>query len=489
MAPIVEADPAGSLRARGRIQYLLASLVLLTPCYWLPRIQAGDLSSHIYNAWLAQLVEGGRLEGLKIAGQTTNVLFDLILGGLFRFAGPEIAQRAAVSLSVLVFVWGAFAFVSVVAGRRAWHLIPAAAMLAYGWVFHMGMFNFYLAMGLGFWAMALGWRPHPRRLALAAAILAVAYTAHALPVAWSLGLLAYAYAARRLTLDGRAWLLGSAALGLVFLHLAMGRLLAVHWTASQFSLASGADQAWVFDGKYYLAAVALLLLWVSLFANLLRLLGGRQIVTSIPFHLSALSAAAVCILPTTILIPGYRHALVYIAERMSLGAGICVCALLGSAPARAFQKYALLGTAAVFFAFLWHDERALNRFEDGMTGAIAALQPMERVVSPFVDPELRVNALAHMVDRACLERCFSYANYEPSTAQFRVRAAPGNWYVAGNYGDSWDLQNGKHIVRREEAPLIRIAFDSSGRWEAETLKEEVLCRSISWDVLRNRMMD
>jgi hypothetical protein len=489
MTPIATGEPAGSLTSRGRIQYLLTSLVVLAPCYWLPRIQAGDLSSHIYNAWLAQLVEGGRLEGLRIAGQTTNVLFDLVLGGLFRFLGPEGAQRAAVSLAVLVFVWGAFAFVSVVAGRRAWHLIPAAAMLAYGWVFHMGMFNFYLAMGLCFWVLALAWRPHPRRLALAAAILVVAYTAHALPVAWSLGLLSYAYVARKLTLIGRAWLLGSATICLVTLHLVIGRMLAVHWTADQFSLATGADQVWVFDGKYYLVALALLLLWVSLFANLLRLSGGRQLVSSIPFHLSVLSAAVVCILPTTILIPGFRHALVYIAERMSLGAGICVCALLGSAPVRAFHKWALLATAGIFFAFLWRDERALNRFEDGMTGVIATLEPMQRVVSPFVDPELRVNALAHMVDRACLERCFSYANYEPSTAQFRVRAAPGNLYVAGDYGDSWDLQNGKHVVRRGEPPLVRIGVDTSGRWAAETLKEDVLCRSISWDVLRNRMMD
>src|ERR1035438_6625693 len=50
------------------------SLLLLVPCYWQARVQAGDLSSHIYNSWLAQLIEGGRAPGLTIATQTTNVL-------------------------------------------------------------------------------------------------------------------------------------------------------------------------------------------------------------------------------------------------------------------------------------------------------------------------------------------------------------------------------------------------------------------------------
>jgi hypothetical protein len=35
--------------------YVPVSLGLLLPCYWQPRIQAGDLSSHIYNAWLTEL--------------------------------------------------------------------------------------------------------------------------------------------------------------------------------------------------------------------------------------------------------------------------------------------------------------------------------------------------------------------------------------------------------------------------------------------------
>jgi len=40
--------------------YIALSFLMLAPVYWQPRVQAGDLSSHIYNAWLAQLIEAGR---------------------------------------------------------------------------------------------------------------------------------------------------------------------------------------------------------------------------------------------------------------------------------------------------------------------------------------------------------------------------------------------------------------------------------------------
>src|SRR6476659_4711486 len=80
-----------------RVKIALLSVVLLIPCFWQRRIQAGDLSSHIYNSWLAQQIELGKAPGLVITPLSTNVLFDLILSSLFRIAGSEPAQRIAVS--------------------------------------------------------------------------------------------------------------------------------------------------------------------------------------------------------------------------------------------------------------------------------------------------------------------------------------------------------------------------------------------------------
>src|ERR1700687_3311199 len=76
-----------SALVRNRAVYALVSLLLLLPVYWQPRVQAGDLSSHIYNAWLAQLIETGKAPGLVVVSQTTNILFDLILSALFQVGG------------------------------------------------------------------------------------------------------------------------------------------------------------------------------------------------------------------------------------------------------------------------------------------------------------------------------------------------------------------------------------------------------------------
>jgi len=36
------------------------SALMVVPCWWHRRIEAGDLASHVYNAWLAQLIEKGQ---------------------------------------------------------------------------------------------------------------------------------------------------------------------------------------------------------------------------------------------------------------------------------------------------------------------------------------------------------------------------------------------------------------------------------------------
>ena len=109
----------------------------------------------------------------------------------------------------------------------------------------------------------------------------------------------------------------------------------------------------------------LLLVEGLLFIRLLRDNGGGSVVGGIPFHLCVIAASAVCVLPGVVLLPGYSHALAFVAERLSLGVAICVCALLGTVELRKVESAALLTVAAVFFGFLYRDARALNAFEDG----------------------------------------------------------------------------------------------------------------------------
>lgn len=475
--------PALAALGRSRWLYVLVSVLLLAPCYWQPRIQAGDLSSHIYNAWLAQLIESGRIQGLQIVRQTTNILFDLMLGGLFKLLGAEAAQRISVSLAVLIFIWGAFTFASVVSGHKPWQIMPSIAMLAYGWVFHMGFFNFYLSLGLCSWALALLWKPSARRAAAAIPILILAYLAHALPVAWAVGLVAYLLIARRLPDKLRPYVIAGSFVAMGIVHAVLAGTMVTNWSLQQITLTTGLDQIWVFDAKYYVVLVALLIVWANLFLSLIRLTNARQVVSSMAFQLCLVSAAAVFILPTMVLFPGFHHALVFIAERMSLGVGICLCALLACARPRRFERGALIAVALLFFAFLYHDERALNSFEDRMQDTVAQLPPGQRVISAIDAPDLRVNALAHVIDRVCIGHCYSYANYEPVTAQFRIRAEVQNPYVAHNYEDSWLMQVGLYVVKDHDLPLYQIDLDAGGQMIVKSLRAGFPCGSTKWKVL------
>ena len=92
------AEPARFLRKHW-LRLLGASAVVLAPCFWHREIVASDLGSHLYNAWLVQLIRHGQAPGLWIAPQRTNVLFDLLLSGFGSILGLRAAEKIAVSLA------------------------------------------------------------------------------------------------------------------------------------------------------------------------------------------------------------------------------------------------------------------------------------------------------------------------------------------------------------------------------------------------------
>src|SRR6266446_3541013 len=173
------------------LQVAAISVGLLIPCFWHRRIEAGDLASHVYNAWLAQLIERGQAPGLYLARQWNNVLFDLLLLKLGNFVGLAAAQKILVPLCVLIFFWGAFALVAAVSRRPPWFFLPCLAMLAYGWTFNLGFFNYYLSLGLGFFAIAIIWRGRGRELIPAAVLAVIVVVAHPQGFVWLVGCTSY----------------------------------------------------------------------------------------------------------------------------------------------------------------------------------------------------------------------------------------------------------------------------------------------------------
>ena len=178
--------------------YAIVSAAILIPCFWHRQIEAGDLASHAYNAWLAQLIASGKAPGLYISHQLNNVLFDVLLFHAANLFGFAIAQRIVVSLCVLIFFWGVFAFVATACGKRPWALTPCMAMLAYGYCFNMGFFNFYLSLGLACFALALIWERPARSWRGAAVLLPLIFAAHPLGAVWLCSAAAYRKASQRL---------------------------------------------------------------------------------------------------------------------------------------------------------------------------------------------------------------------------------------------------------------------------------------------------
>ena len=470
-----------ALHLRAALAVLLLSLLLIAPCLLAPRIQAGDLSSHIYNAWLARLIDQNEAPGLYLAPMSSNWLFDVMLLNAWKLGGPEFAQRFCVSASVLIFFWGSFALTGVLAGKRPWTVTPILAMLSYGWIFHSGFFNYYLSMGFCFWIMALLWIPSWKAALAALPLALLAFSAHILPVAIVLGLLAYLWLARALPPRRLPFLLLAAIVALAAAAWLASRLLTVQWTGRQWILISGANQFLIFGPKYVAVFLFALFLWAGLLARYLRSRGWPGAARDPSLHLLVLCAAAVLILPSGILPPGMHHPLLFIPERISLWVAVLLTGIHAGVPWSRGERWLPAILAAVLFSFIGIDWRALNRLEDHLERAVASLPPGQRVVNTVSGANAAFNPIVHLIDRVCIRRCFSFANYEASTANFRVRALGPNPIVIDNYADSFALQSGGYVVKPDDFPLYGLFQNIDGTFFARPfqLGEQIFVTTIA----------
>jgi len=443
--------------------YTFGSVAALIPCFWQSRIQAGDLASHLYNAWLAQLIHQGQAPGLKLVSLTTNVLFDWIIGWLLPALGAGATQHIAVPLAVLIFVWGAFAFVKKISGKRPDIWLIAIVMLAYGWVFHMGFFNYYISLGLCFWALSLAWDFRPAGLAPAAALFALAYVAHGLPLAWSAGVLAYRLAADRLLPNRRGQVFVTAVAGVLLLTFTIGSVWRTQWFGDQLASSIGVDQVVPYAARYWWVSLLLALAIVYAVVYVVRVRGWRAALSWTPVHIALLTSLGIVVIPNWISIPNYNHALVFLAQRTSLTLCIVLCAVAASSPPQRMPKYLLIGAAILFFGFLYRDEAALNGLEDQIAAAVAQLPANSRVLSAVEAAYVRSNPVSHMIDRECIGRCYSYGNYEPSSSQFRVRLSGASPLVVATDRAANQLQGGSYIVQPRDVPVYQIFANPDGQ--------------------------
>jgi hypothetical protein len=448
---------------------LLISAAILIPCFWHAHIQAGDVASHVYNAWLAELVQQGKAPGVYLVWQGKNVLFDLMLSQFGRLFGLGIAEKLAVSLCVLVFFWGVFALASVAAGRRPWFLLPGLAMLAYGYVFHMGFMNYYLSLGLACFGLAALWKGSRRGILVAALLSPVALLAH--PLGFLLLVAVGAYRLLWPKMRGWAeWLppAGALAIGLfVRWWLVRHPELQADWPEPPFLQWNGADQLWVFRPatKYLEAAVVAFVLVASL-VDLIPRKGQakneKERRIFVEFYVVAFCFTS--LLPENLRPDPNAGWIGLLVSRLTLISAIFAFGWLATLRPRVWHLAALGTCAAMFFTFVYRDTALAERIEGGAEAITRQLPFGTRVLATIHEPDdMRVGAF-HVVDRACVEHCFLYSNYEAATRQFRVRVKEGSPVGVASTDDSEDMQFGSYEVQEEDLPMKQIYQGDMADW-------------------------
>ncbi|MFZ0432576.1 MAG: hypothetical protein WAL86_07770 [Candidatus Acidiferrales bacterium] len=451
--------PAARFAARHWWQLLLISLAMLIPCYWHQRLEAGDLGSHTYNAWLAQLIERGQVSGLAIVRLHQNVLFDLLLSGIAKFLPLLAAEKIAVSVVVLIFFWGAFALAAAASRRAPWMVIPFLAMFAWGWTLEIGFLNYYFSLGISFWGLAIFWRGTTLERLWIFALAPLALLAQGAGALWMLGGAAYIWAGERFPLRHQIWLLLAGAGGIFALRLWLYHRYIADPPSLPLYEFSGADQLVLFGSRYWWPAVIFLaLLLTSLIAGWIETHRDANYWKrfALAAQLLALVQAGVWLLPDGIHFPQFTAAYSLITPRLTMLSAILLCCLLAAVPPRAWRAAAFVALAGCYFAMLYRDTGIVNGMEAQAERLIESLPPNQRVLATIEPPEGSHLVVHHIVDRACIDRCFSYGNYEPPSDAFRIRVLRPNPYVMSNVSSTAAMEEGSYRVQPSDLPAYQI---------------------------------
>jgi hypothetical protein len=454
---------AGRFLHGNALAILVVSALLVVPCFWHSRIQAGDLGSHVYNAWLAQLIEHHQVSGLTIARQWNNILFDLLLLHVGNLVGLAIAEKIAVSFAVLVFFWGCFSFLAEVSGSPPWKLAPFLFVLAYGYVFHMGFMNYYLSIGFAFFALALAWRSGAGNWLLAILLSLVSLSAHPIGFLLFVTLSAYICLWRILPRWTR---LALPTIAIIFLFLmkfyfAAHETLDADWRDTGFLQLLGQDQLNLF-GHRYVTLSWVLLAWgvacalAAIYDWIFRALSPSGVLR-LAIELYLIAVIATFCLPENFRVSLYAGWIGLLVSRLTLVTAIFGLLVLASLRLPRWSVFGSSLCAAVFFFFLYQDTGKLDRMEASARAVVRTLPPGTRIVAVANPPgDWRIQFIYHSIDRACIGRCFSFANYEPSSLQFRVRALPDSHLVTTSVEKSDDMSSGDYIVQKDDLPLTSI---------------------------------
>lgn len=434
----------------------IVSALLVVPCFWQAHLECVDLGSHTYTAWISSLIAAGKAPGLYLAHSSTNVLFDWLLAASCAIFGYDGGGKVAAAVCVLLFFWGALALVGALTGNKDRYLAIPTAMLAYGWTFQTGLFNFYLSLALAFWGLAALLSPAKKIRMSLLVLVPLMWMAHPLGVIAFAGIGSFLLVTRTAGWRGiGAWLLAGIGVlgGLRWLLAARYRL--NFWGEPWFFM-NGIDQLILWGTGYrWVALIALALVVAAVIEVLLRghsdpsQRGKLARVAA----LYVLAFAAVLILPDGARYSASEAAVTYLTPRATTLAAVMMVAVVALAPGRKWKLLAWALTALAFFAMLFNDQARLSRLEDETAALVQRLPKDSRIVAvAYWRQPWRVIS-PHFEERACIGHCFIVSNYEIASRQFRVRARATNEMAEADFEKADAMQRGEYVVQAADLPL------------------------------------
>lgn len=291
---------------------------------------------------------------------------------------------------------------------------------------------------------------------------ALAYVAHPIGFLWLIGTLAYVKLREKLPGWWKVTLPMAAAAGFyaVYWFASHKPALSADWDRGPFYLYNGADQLALYGKRYVWLAVAVFCLGVVCvavdFLGKPRKAGSwKQFV--LPAEWYAVAFCATALVPENLRPSPDAGWIGLLGSRLTTVSAIFGLCFLGFLKPRKWQLAGFGVSALVFSAFLYQDTRWLNRLEANGEKLVSSLSPGTRVIVTLDAPQgSRIQFIHHSVERACIGHCFSYANYEASSKEFRVRVREGSPVVTSSTDTAEDMAAGEYDIEETDLPMKQI---------------------------------
>jgi hypothetical protein len=443
------------------VYWILGLILLIIPAMWLPA--SGDMPSHLYNAWLTHQVKHG-LAGFTLTTQFTNVATDILLYRLLPL-GPHFAAASVNMLTVIVFFVGSVMFIRSVSERLPWPCLVMLAMFAYGVMYWLGFTNYMMGCGCGFMALGLGNSKFRYARWLALLMLILTFLMHLFVFAWTMGaaivLMVIPRIPERFRLGGNLVVMAMSLAPLLFIHQTMYHL----WGLEQAKSILGSDIIYVFGDGSYVVLVIINLIFLSLFlTNRDRL---RQFMKSPLAWLYMMNAIFIFIVPHTVTWPAGNviaadglpplSMLAFLTERLAFLQCVLLTALMANMSWEKWQKIAIVIVLCLHCFMGYQTAEKMVWAEQKLQETILSLPQGAKVIVDISLPGLRVPVAHHLIDTVCIDRCYDFADYEPSIGHFRIHAKPGNKVVMWRREDVVSVDSVQYSARPEDLPIYFIS--------------------------------